>query len=144
MNILLAVLAAVGGYFILSLLRAILFPPKAQPLEYKPRQVGSSGALWASCCAQGSRRAVEGGAMSCCAVGASQLFLLGRQAQLVQDSGKQVQRCASTLPPLDSMPRLQPANMMAVTRLRLQLFLASPATPLASYSSPSPLASWAT
>lgn len=43
MNILLGVLALVGGYFILSLLRAILFPPKAQPLEYKPRQVGSRG-----------------------------------------------------------------------------------------------------
>lgn len=41
MNILIGVLALVGGYFILSLLRAILFPPKAQPLEYKPRQVGS-------------------------------------------------------------------------------------------------------
>ncbi|PRW57859.1 steroid-binding 3 [Chlorella sorokiniana] len=41
MNILLGVLALVGGYFILSLLRAILFPPKAQPLEYKPRQLGN-------------------------------------------------------------------------------------------------------
>ena len=48
MNILVAVLAAVSGYFILSLLRAILFPPKAQPLEYKPRQVGG-GAEQAYC-----------------------------------------------------------------------------------------------
>lgn len=47
MNILLGVLALVGGYFILSLLREIFFPPKAQPLEYKPRQVGrGSGRRW--------------------------------------------------------------------------------------------------
>ena len=45
MNILLAVLAAVGGYLLLSILRAILFPPKpTKPLEYKPRQVGGRGA----------------------------------------------------------------------------------------------------
>ena len=47
MNILLGVLALVGGYFILSLLRAIFFPSKAQPLEYKPRQVcRGSGRRW--------------------------------------------------------------------------------------------------
>lgn len=39
-SVLLTVAALVVGYVLLSLMRAILFPPKVKPLEYKPRQVG--------------------------------------------------------------------------------------------------------
>lgn len=51
-------------------------------------------------CAQ-SVVAVQSRAMSCCAVEASQLFLLGRPGQLSQDPGKLVQWCASDPSPLN-------------------------------------------